>query len=222
MAVITIRGHLGSEAYDIGHEIAERLNIDYVDRKIIEEVAVRVNRQEQEIEAKELPPATFLERIMEAMSNNYTFATGYAGTYLPTWEIPLDNISYFKALESVIKELAKKESIVIRGRGSQFILKDYPHSFHVLIVAPLELRIPRVMKRLKLNEEHARKEIIKFDKSRHEFNMRYFKADLDDPVYYDIVINTQYYSVEDATSIIVDALSIKEKALGESTPDSKI
>ena len=48
------------------------------------------------------------------------------GAYVPVWEIPLDDTSYLVGLESVIKELASSQSIVIRGRGSQFILKDYP------------------------------------------------------------------------------------------------
>ena len=55
----------------------------------------------------------------------------------------------------MIKELAGSQSIVIRGRGSQFILKDFPGAFHVLIVAPIEVRVKRVMEKLKLNEEDA-------------------------------------------------------------------
>ncbi len=39
MSVVTIRGHLGSGAPEIGKQVADRLSIDYVDREIIADVA---------------------------------------------------------------------------------------------------------------------------------------------------------------------------------------
>jgi cytidylate kinase len=107
----------------------------------------------------------------------------------------------------VIKELAKNHSLVIRGRGSQFILKNYPDSFHVYTVAPLETRIKRVANYLKVDEETAKKEIHKVDSSRLEFIKRYFKAEMEDPIHYDIVINTGQISFENASSVIAKALN---------------
>ena len=94
---------------------------------------------------------------------------------------------------------------MIRGRGSQFILKDFPGAFHVMIVAPVEVRVKRVMERQKLNEEDARNEITRFDNGSREFVKRHFKANIADPVNYDIVINTNHLSIEDAVSIIINA-----------------
>jgi len=106
----------------------------------------------------------------------------------------------------VIKELAGSKSIVIRGRGSQFILKDFPGAFHVLIVAPVEVRVKRIMEKLKICEEDARKEMARFDDGSREFVKRYFRADIADPINYDMVINTNRFSIEGAASIIVDAI----------------
>ena len=119
-----------------------------------------------------------------------------------------------QALESVVRELARSQSLVIRGRGSQFILKDYPGALHVLVVAPLEVRVKRVMQNLKLDQEAAKQEIARFDNSRREFIKRYFQAELEDPVYYDLVINTERLSFQAAASIVVDALSFKDRTLG--------
>ena len=44
MPVITIRGQYGSWSAEIGELIAHKLNIDYVDREIIAEVAERLRR----------------------------------------------------------------------------------------------------------------------------------------------------------------------------------
>jgi cytidylate kinase len=209
MPVITIRGQYGSWSAETGELIAQKLKIDYVDRQIIAGVAERLRRPSTSIAEKEMPPSTLLGRISEAMAQTAYLGDGiYAGVYSPLGEIPLNDSNYLSGLEYVIKELAASQSIVIRGRGSQFILKDFPGAFHVMTVAPVEVRVRRVMERGKLSEEEARKEIVRFDEGSREFVKRYFKANIADPVNYDIVINTNHFSVEGAVSIIIDAMQL--------------
>jgi cytidylate kinase len=207
MPVITIRGQYGSWSAEIGQLIARRLNIDYVDREIIAGVADRLRRPSTSIAEKEMPPSTLLGRISEAMAQTAYLGDGiYAGIYSPLWEIPLNDTNYLAGLEHVIKELAASQSIVILGRGSHYILKDFPGAFHVLIVAPVEVRVKRVMESLELSEEEARSEIARFDNGSREFVKRYFKSNISDPINYDLVINTNHFSIEGAASIVVDAL----------------
>ena len=63
-----------------------------------------------------------------------------------------------------------------------------------------------------LDEEKARKEMERFDSSRHEFTKRYFHAALEDPLNYDLVINTENITFEKATSIIINNLPSTKKA----------
>jgi len=217
MAVVTIRGSMGSGALEIGRQVADRLHVDYVDREIIAGVAARIVWSENAVEAKEMPTGSFLERISEALKHIYSPSASIEGVYLPTWEIPLDDTRYLVGLRSVIRELAESQSVVICGRGSQFILRDCPEVLHVLVIAPLAIRVKRIMKSLKLDEVAAKKEIARFDSSRNEFIKRYFQAEMEDPVYYDLVINTEHLSVEAAASIIVDALPFKERTIGRKT-----
>jgi len=207
MPVITIRGQFGTSANDIGKLIAQKLNIDYVDREIIAGVAERLRQPSKRIAEKEMPPSTLLGRIADALTNTpYMDGDFYSWGYSYLWEIPLADKNYLSGLEHVIKELAGSQSIVILGRGSQFILKDFLGAFHVLIVAPVEARVMRVMERLNLNEEEAGKEIVRFDDGSRGFVKRYFQANIEDPIHYDIVINTKHLSIEGAASIIVDAV----------------
>jgi len=205
MTVITVRGQMGSGAPEIGKIIANKLRIDYVDQKIIADVAARLDWSERGIAEKEMPPGTIIGRIVEALTHNSTGDPGYSGIYQPTWEIPLVTGDYLAGLKSVIKDLASNQSIVIRGRGSQFILKDFPGAFHVLFVAPLAIRLKRVMRDLNTTKEGAKIEITRFDSSRREFTKRYFHANLEDPLHYDLVINTKLLSFESAASIVVQA-----------------
>ena len=145
MPVITIRGQYGSWSAEIGELIAHKLNIDYVDRQIIAGVAERLRRSNTSIAAKEMPPSTLLGHISEVMAQTaYMGDSIYTGLCSPFWEIPLNDTNYLSGLEYVIKELAGSRSIVIQGRGSQFILKDFPAAFHVHIVASVEARVKRV------------------------------------------------------------------------------
>ena len=207
MSVITIRGHLGSGAPEIGKMVADRLKADYVDREIIAQVAELIRWPHQGVAEKEKPPGTLGERVREALSHIRT----NVAPYIPAREIPLDDATYLWGLESVIKELAARSSVVIRGRGSQFILKDYPGALHVLVVSPLDLRVKHLMQTQKLDEEMVKKEIDRSDTSRREFTRRYFKAELEDPLYYDLVINTRYLTFEDAASVVLNTLPFKER-----------
>ena len=212
MSLLTIRGQLGSGAPEIGKQVADALHASYVDREIIAEVAARLNRQEKDVIAKEMPPSSLLGRIAEALERAAPFGVGFEGAYLPTWEIPLNDTRYLQALKSVVRELARSQSLVIHGRGGQFILRDDPRAFHIHVVAPLEVRVKRIMQNLELDQEAARQEIARFDHSTRQFVKKYFQAELEDPVYYDLVINTKNLSFQAAASIIVEALSLKDRA----------
>jgi len=213
MPMITIRGPLGSGAREIGKLAADNLHVDYVDREIIAAVAARLNRQEQEVTEKETPPTGLFGRIASALERGYSSDLGFEGAYMHVWQIPLDDARYFNTLETVIKELARSQAIVLQGRGSQFILRDYPRTLHVLITAPLEVRLKRVMDRLKLERENAKREIARFDSGAREFIKRYFKAEVWDPVYYDLVVNTEHLTFQAAASIVINALSYKDESV---------
>ena len=208
MSVVTIRGQLGSGAPEIGRLIADSLHADFVDREIIAKVAERLSCPNQEVAVKEMPSGSLLGRIAAALVNSGLSLD--KGPHLPTWEIQLGDTLYLSGLEYVITELARNQPVVIQGRGSQYILEDYPGSLHILTVAPLEVRLKRVMEELQLDQESARKEISRIDDSRREFIKSYFGADQEDPMHYDIVINTEHLTFEEAASIVVHAIPFAE------------
>ena len=218
MSVVTIDGRMGSGAPELGKLVADKLHTDYVDREIIAKVAELLNAQPRDVTAKEMPPGGLLRRIAEVLGSGYSVggayaASGdYAGAYLPAWQISLDDTRYLEGLESVIKGLVRNQTIVISGRGSQFILKDHPGAIHVLVVASLKMRVKRIMDTFKVEEESARKQMERSDSSRREFIKRYFREDIWDPSNYELVLNADRLTYEDASSIIVNAVSLKKSA----------
>jgi len=209
MPVITIRGKLGRGAPEIGKMLSEKLNWDYIDREILAQVASRLNLQENEVIAKEMPPVSLRERIEEALQKGYATGVGVQGAYLPISQIPLDDTRYLAALTSLIKELAQGNSIIY-GRGSQFILRDHPHTINVSVVAPFRIRLKRVMEGLKISEDKAKQEMTRFDNAAREFLKRYFGAEMEDPTCYDIVVNTERLDYEMACSVVINTLRLRE------------
>jgi len=211
MPVVTVAGQVGSGVPEIARLVADSLHIDYVHREITAKVAARLRCPEPDITAKEMPPTSLLGRIVNVLEHTGGY---HPIMYFPARQVPLNDRRYLTELESVISELARSQSVVLHGLGSQFILRDYPGALHILLIAPLEVRAKRVMQSLKVDDETAKQEMSRLDNSHCEFIKRYFQAELENPAHYDLVTNTQHFDFEAASSIIVGALPFKDRSLG--------
>jgi len=97
-------------------------------------------------------------------------------------------------------------NVVIIGRGSQIILGNKPDVLQVRVVAPLEKRIANWQAREKLTYEEAQQKIAERDAAHIDFVETYFDMDLNEPLLYDMVINTGKFSPEEAAEVILEAL----------------
>jgi cytidylate kinase len=202
MPVITIRGLTGSGAGAIGREVARLINGDYVDREVIAEVAELLKRPEEQIAAKEKENPGLFDRIMNPLRKVLNRSGKIDSAYMRTWEEPLDDDEYISALESVVRDLALEPNIVIVGRGSQHILRNNQSVLHVLVIAPMEQRLNRVIEEKEIGRNDAVHYIEENDNSRKAFVQRFFQKDFDDPLLYDLVINTKYITSTVAAHLI--------------------
>ncbi len=218
MAVVTVRGRHGAMAHDIGQLLAEELHAEYADGEIIRELARRLETDPTTIALREFPrrgPLARLEEVVRRMA-----ATEPAVELTPAAPpVLLSDDHYVEGLRDVIGRLAQLRSVVIMGRGSQFILRSDPRAFHVFVTAPLEVRIQRTMQALEVDADTARKEIERVDTGRKEFARRYFKSKWDDSASYHLTVNTGGLSVESAVRVIVRAIAQGYEPLA--TPDQQ-
>jgi len=98
MPIVTIRGQLGSGAPEIGKAIAGFLHADYIDREIIAGVAARLQRQEHDVLAKEMPPSTLVGRIAEALDRGYPSAWALRVLISPPGKSPWTTSAIFRPL----------------------------------------------------------------------------------------------------------------------------
>ena len=114
---------------------------------------------------------------------------------------------YLQHLMKVIGTIGKHGAAVIIGRGANFILPPEGR-FRVRVIAPIKTRIERVAREFDVPPEKAKNRIIRTESNRRAFIRKYFNSDIDDPLNYDIVINTGTLSIEQAVKTIGNLLEL--------------
>jgi cytidylate kinase len=220
MATITISRQVGSGSYEIATRVAKLLGYRQFDKRLIIKVAAEMGLSENEVvdfSEANYRAAGFLDRLLgrrsEPVAKVSTRKRDSTGAEALTVE-KLDEASCIDLTRTAIRAAHKQGSLVILGRGGQAILKNRPDVFHVRIVAPLDVRIRRIQAEKKgFTAEVAREWATEQDRKTAEYLKRFFGIRWDDPMLYDLVINTAKLEPEMAAQFIANAV-----AQVESTP----
>jgi len=119
----------------------------------------------------------------------------------------LDEAKYFNILKDVIINFAENDNIVLMGRGSQYILKDFKNAYHFFLIASLENRIEFMQRYYNMSGAEAKKSIKLGEDRRTTFFKRFGKDNYDDPKLYHLVLNMSRLSIEQATDEIYHLVS---------------
>jgi cytidylate kinase len=125
---------------------------------------------------------------------------------LSFWErFDEDKRRYRIFIESALLSCARDGGIVIAGRGAPLLLKEVDHALKVRIVAPLEVRVERMMAREGLDHRSATTRIKAHDKEQAARFDYLFGVDWTLPEHYDLVVNTGRGSLDTAAELVVRA-----------------
>lgn len=186
MPVITISRQLGSLGSEIARLLSRELSCSFLDKETLEK--------------------TFEEHGI-ARENVERFDERKPGF----WDLfKTDKEKYLHFLKGAVFEFAQGNNGIILGRGGQAVLGDLPGVLHIRIIAPLDLRLNRIMKRYECEEREALKIIQHSDNERAGFHKFFFDVDWLDSSLYDLTINTGSISQEMASQLIEDALYSEE------------
>jgi cytidylate kinase len=200
--IITISRQYGSLGDEIGKEVAHRLGLRLVDNEIIGEVAKRLGVPPSRVSAQDERTGSFVSELVDTMRLLYP-----ATLHSPPseHEEDLNEGAYLQVIREVIWEVARSGNAVILGRGAAFITPRHPDVLHVLMIAPLETRIARVMAAEGLNHEEAARRIKQVDTDRARYVRHFYHTNWLDPGHYDLVVNTGYFTQARATSLVCAA-----------------
>ncbi len=108
-----------------------------------------------------------------------------------------------------ILRLAELGNVIIIGRGANVITRRLDYVLHVRLVGSLERRVAYLQEVAQLTFKEAFAMAQCEDLGRRRYLKKYFDKDIDDPLLYHLVINTDLVSFEEAARLIVHAMNAK-------------
>ncbi len=106
-----------------------------------------------------------------------------------------------RASETIL-HLAQLGNAIIVGRGANIIAARLPGMLHVRLVGSLEHRVARFKQFDHLDRADALRRIKREDGGRRRYVKEYFGKDVDDPLLYHFVINTDWVALEAAARTV--------------------
>lgn len=178
--VVTITRQFGSMGRPIARKLAEKLGIKYYDRDIVDMTAKKLNM-----------PVSKIGDLEESVQGRF-FKMKYP-LGMGTSDIQ-DNI--FDEQRKIIMDLASRESCVIVGRCSDFVLREYPNSLHIYIYAPDKVRFETCVNEFKMQPDEAKKMMLEVDKARERYHKQYAGYFPDDVRYKNLMIDSSTLGLE--------------------------
>jgi cytidylate kinase len=186
MPIITISRQLGSLGDEIAKAVADKFGYEYIEKSKISKVL-----SDQGFSAPEV------EKYDEKKPS--------------VWQsLSMQKTRFSHLIQAAVYELAAYENVMIVGRGGQTILKDFPGTLHIRIIAPFETRLSRLIEQKQCDEKDAQRIIRQSDRDSSGYISAYFDADWDDRDLYDLVINTRTMSLDTCVSTITCAVDADE------------
>ena len=111
--------------------------------------------------------------------------------------ISQDGLTYLDILIRSLTEMARKQSVVLVGFGSQVIFADDPEALHIRIEAPVKTRISRIRKQYHVSEEEAASILETADKKHKRFVSVVYGVNSSDSSLYHMSLNTAQLSADD-------------------------
>ncbi len=105
-----------------------------------------------------------------------------------------------------ILQIGKSGNAIIIGRGGNIITRKLPNAFHVRLVAPLEKRINHVKELYNFNSDDAVNFIKEEDFARRRYLLSTFGKNIEDTLYYDLIVNTSSFGYDGSAEIIGRAI----------------
>jgi cytidylate kinase len=198
MPIVTIAHETGSGGPDIGMALAERLGYRYVDREMLSQAAKQYGVTEDKLTKLDETKPSLFERF------------------------DVETRQYLTVLQSGLLDVAEHDNAVINSRGGQVLLRGITHALRVRVIAPFDIRVKRVMKKMTGSGEsmdlRTTTDMVRRSDNEKSGRIRYlYDVDWSDPALYDVVINTEKVSVEGAVELIVGLVRRPELAPTEAS-----
>ncbi|HEY7039118.1 MAG TPA: cytidylate kinase family protein [Methylomirabilota bacterium] len=194
MPIVTISHEIGAGGPEIGQQLAERMGYRYVDHELISDAAQRYGLLEEKLSHLDESKPSLFERF------------------------DAETRRYITVIQTALYDFAEHDNVVLMGRGGQWLLRGIPHVLRVRVMAPFDVRVKRLGKKLagpmgEQTNPRTVTELVRRDDAEKAGRMRYlYEVGITDPALYDLVINTEKLSVASAVGLIAGVVGQTELA----------
>ena len=209
--VICISRAIGAGGEAIGKTVAERLGFLYVDEQIITLAARQAQVDPALVSAAE-QRQSLLQRLVDSLPN----VLDLAGAMTTSPSAPVGLPEAFRAspdemrmmIRGAIHMVAKAGRVVIVAHAASMALAGVQGVLRVLVTAPEAVRALRLAKTKGIEAARAMDEVTTSDRERRDYLRRFYEVDEELPTHYDLVINTEVLTTEQAATIVLAAPGI--------------
>jgi cytidylate kinase len=185
---IAVSRQAGSGGLGIARAASAQLGWPVYDHELLNRIAEEKGLSKQLVERLDERCPGWLEEFFRSFSAKEVAREG----------------SYIRGLLQLLGTLGKVGHCIIVGRGAAQTLPPET-TLSVRVVAPRQDRVAAVQKRTGLSAAEADRWVETHDRERRVFVECNFHVDPDDPVLYDLVLNTRRLSIDECATLIVQA-----------------
>jgi cytidylate kinase len=203
-SVLCVSHATGSGGDEIGKQVAERLGYLYVDEEIVARAAAEGGLDPGDIadeERRKSFAARFLETLAEGGGDAWTLGAPAAATMAGS----LRPAEIRDLIRETVAQTAARGNVVIVAHAASFALEAGPRTLRVLVTASPAVRAERIAATEGLDEAQAERAIKDSDAGRRDYLKRFYSVDQESPTDYDLVVNTDHLSLEQAAEIVLRA-----------------
>lgn len=197
--IVTIGREFCSGGAEVARKLAERMNVPYYDRALIDHVVENTNLSREVVEAHEETPMSFWA--------GYQYG-GYWYRDDPSLELPV-HARIYEAQCDAIRHMAGNGPCVIVGRCADYVMGECSHvveTISVFIRADLEKRVRRAMRLYGISEGDARKLIQRTDKIRAKYYNAHTRREWGSAGNYSLIVDTGLFGTDGAAALIESAV----------------
>jgi len=193
-SVVCISHATGAGGEDVGRLVAERLGFLYVDEEIVARAAATGGVDPGDVADAERRKS-LVHRMLEALAQDSgdAWALGGAPSHGAS---DLSEVDLRALIRETIAQTAASGRVVIVAHAASFAVEPGPRAVRVLVTASPKTREARVGGAVRDS-----------DKGRRDYLKRFYDVDEELPTHYDLVVNTDVLTAEQAADVVARAAS---------------
>jgi uncharacterized protein len=199
--VVCISHAAGAGGEEVGRLVADRLGFLYVNEEIVARAAAKGGVDAADV-ADEERRKSLAARALNAIAQGggEAWALGAVGPLSSREELDSDDIR--SLIRETIEQTAARGKAVIVAHAASYAIGHGDGILRVLVTASPETRTTRLAEAEGLDQAGAARAIKESDAGRADYLKRFYDVREESPTHYDLVLNTDGLSVEQAAELI--------------------